>query len=295
MLYVDGHTRAYHGKRRIAKTHVARLRFPAPATAETWVADAAGDPVLVVMAEPGASLASELRRLLPDLRAAVGDDRRVLVGFDRGGWSPRLFKDMAAAGFDVLTWRKGAATDVDDDLFAEVIYRDDQGQVHTWESAETTVELPLDDKHNGKQKETFAMRQVTRRDGPGARQVHIVTTADSARLSVGEVNYRMGSRWRQENSFRYGRMHFDLDSHDCYRHSDDDPGRSVPNPAKKQARNAVAAARARYEREAARADAALLELRSPTAGQVVISNTDHNRATANLRVACLQPSGLRTP
>lgn len=289
VLYVDGHTRVYGGKRRIAKTHVARMKFPAPATVETWVADSAGNPVLVVMAEPGASLAGELRRLLPDLRAAVGDDRRVLVGFDRGGWSPRLFKDMAAAGFDVLTWRKGTATDLDDEEFAEVTYRDTEGRVYTWESAETTVEIPLDDKHSGKKKskhqETFAMRQVTRRDGPGARQVHILTTAAPHALSIGEVNFWMGSRWLQENSFRYGRMHFDLDSHDSYHHSEDDPGRSVPNPAKKQARNAVAAARARYEREAARADAALLELRSPTTGKALISNADHNRATADLRAA----------
>jgi len=41
--------------------------------------------VLVVMAQPGASLAMELYRLLPDLRRAVGDQGRVLVGFDRGG------------------------------------------------------------------------------------------------------------------------------------------------------------------------------------------------------------------
>jgi hypothetical protein len=55
------------------------------------------------MADPGASLAMELRRLLPDLRRAVGDQRRVLVGFDRGGWSPTLFEHMDAQGFDVLT------------------------------------------------------------------------------------------------------------------------------------------------------------------------------------------------
>ena len=88
VCYVDGHVRAYQGTRAIAKTHVPRLKFPAPATVETWVADAAGDPLLVVMAEPAASLAAELRRLIPDLRDMVGDDRRVLVGFDRGGWSP---------------------------------------------------------------------------------------------------------------------------------------------------------------------------------------------------------------
>src|SRR5665647_2783479 len=89
VFYVDGHVRAYQGGAKIAKTHLSRLKFPAPATVETWVSDASGDPLLVVMAQPGASLAMELRRLLPDLRRAVGDDRRVLVGFDRGGWSPK--------------------------------------------------------------------------------------------------------------------------------------------------------------------------------------------------------------
>ena len=112
VFYVDGHVRAYQGTRKIAKTHVPRLKFPAPATLETWVTDAAGDPLLVVMAEPGASLAAELRRLIPQLRALVGDQRRVLVGFDRGGWSPTLFADLHAAGFDTMTWRKGATTDI---------------------------------------------------------------------------------------------------------------------------------------------------------------------------------------
>ena len=37
VCYVDGHVRAYQGTRRIAKTHVPRLKFPAPATVETWV------------------------------------------------------------------------------------------------------------------------------------------------------------------------------------------------------------------------------------------------------------------
>jgi hypothetical protein len=50
VLYVDAHVRA----RKIAKTRVPRRKFPAPATVETWVCDAAGDPLLVVMAEPAA-------------------------------------------------------------------------------------------------------------------------------------------------------------------------------------------------------------------------------------------------
>ena len=142
-LPVDGHVRAYQGARKIAKTHLSRLKFPAPAAVETWVSDAAGDPVLVVMAAPGASLAMELRRLLPDLRRAVGDQRRVLVGFDRGGWSPALFEHMDAQGFDVLTWRKGLAQDVDPSLFTDAAYTDDTGRTHQWRVARPPPDYPV--------------------------------------------------------------------------------------------------------------------------------------------------------
>jgi len=46
---------------------VARLKFPAPATEETWVTSQHGDPVFMIVAEPSDSLAGELRRLLPGL------------------------------------------------------------------------------------------------------------------------------------------------------------------------------------------------------------------------------------
>ena len=68
---------------------------------ETWVADAEGDPVLVVTAAPSASLAGELARLLPQLRAIVGPQRRCTVVFDRGGYSPAVFIETVAAGFDL--------------------------------------------------------------------------------------------------------------------------------------------------------------------------------------------------
>ena len=106
-LYVDGHARAYFGTRDVQKMHVARLKFPGPATEETWVTDAAGDPVFMVIAEPSQSLAGQLRGLLPQLRQVVGEGRRVTVCFDRGGWSPALFADITGAGFDLLTYRKG--------------------------------------------------------------------------------------------------------------------------------------------------------------------------------------------
>ena len=67
--------------------HVARLKFPGPATEETWVTDGAGDPLLVVMAEPSTSLAAQIKELLPGLRAIAGPDAKPVLCFDRGGWS----------------------------------------------------------------------------------------------------------------------------------------------------------------------------------------------------------------
>ncbi len=281
VLYLDGHVRAYQGTKRIGKTHLSRLRFPAPATVETWVAGGDGGPVLVVMSEPGASLAGELRRLLPELRTAVGDHRRVLVGFDRGGWSPALFAHMAAAGFDVLTWRKGTVADLDAEAFTDVTFTGETGRQYTWRLADTVVDVPTDDRG-----EVFPMRQVTRwdtkKDKP--RQVHVLTTRTD--LDAGQVIYRMGARWRLENYFRYARMHFDLDAHHAYASSDDDPARLVPNPAKRAAHLDVAAARARYDRTQSRTDAAMLAARCPVPGTAtLLTNTVHDAITADLRAA----------
>jgi len=282
VCYVDGHVRAYQGTRLIAKTHVPRLKFPAPATVETWVSDAAGDPLLVVMAEPAASLAFELRRLIPDLRAMVGDDRRVLVGFDRGGWSPTLFADLDAAGFDTLTWRKGATADIDEHQFTEHTHIDEHGRTHTWRLADTEVTLDIADGPRAGQ--VFAMRQISLFNTAATRQMHILTTR--ADLTPGEIRYRMGSRWRQENHYRYARIHFDLDSHDTYRASDDDPTRTVPNPAKKPAYRDVEKARRALHLAETASDAALLAAHSPQPGtSVVLTNEMINTINADMHTA----------
>src|SRR5271157_879723 len=242
-LYIDGHTRAYFGERDVQKMHVARLKFPGPATEETWVTDGAGDPLLVVMAEPSSSLAAQIKNLLPDLRAITGDGARPVLCFDRGGWSGDLFASVIAAGFDLLTYRKAAAgkdiPGIPDDQFAAASWTGDDGRAAESDLAESTIELPVTaGEHKG---EVLTLRQVTRRDKD--RQVHILTTRDAAALPAAAVVYRMTSRWREENYFRYARAHFALDALDTYATTPEDPARLVPNPAKKTAAAAVKAAR----------------------------------------------------
>jgi lambda repressor-like predicted transcriptional regulator len=287
-LHIDGHARVYHGTRQVQKTHVARLKFPAPATMETWVTDQDGEPVFMVIAEPSDSLAGELRRLLPALRQVVGQGRRVTVCFDRGGWSPALFADITAAGFDLLTWRKGPAPDLPAGEFTTVTCTDDRGRAHEYDLADTAVELGISE--GPRKGQTVTLRQVTRlvpaRAG-GTRQIHVLTSRTD--LTAGQVCWRMSSRWREENYFRYARTRFALDALDSCAAAPDDPDRMVPNPARKTAAARIRAAEAAAQAAETARDAALLQLRSPAPGQAAyLTNQVINALTAPVEAACLE-------
>src|SRR5450631_1882201 len=271
-LHVDGHARVYHGTRTVQKTHAPRLKFPAPATMETWVTDQDGDPVFMVVAEPSDSLAGELRRLLPTLRGIVGQGRRVTVCFDRGGWSPALFADITGAGFDLLTWRKGPAPDVQADEFTTITCADDRGREHAYDLADTTITLTISE--GPRKGQTVSLRQVTRRVAArhgATRQIHALTTRTD--LAAGEVCWRLTSRWREENYFRYARTWFALDALDSHAATPDDPGRLVPSPAKKAAAAQVRHAEILAAAAQAQRDTSLAALRNPPPGQpVTITN-----------------------
>jgi hypothetical protein len=234
-LHVDGHTRVYSGTRDLPKTHIARMHLAAHASAETWIADADADPVLVVTALPGASLAGELLRLAPQLRQLLGPDRRTTVIFDRGGWSPATFAALIEAGLDILTYRKGPFDPLPETAFSAQTYTDLDGDQRHYTLAQTTVALPLP---NG---DTLPLRQIHRL-APGGVQIPILTSRTD--LAAAALCWRLAARWRQENYFKYARQHFALDALDSYAAIADDPDRLVPNPAKKHTHAAVAAARA---------------------------------------------------
>ncbi len=301
-LYIDGHTRAYFGQREVQKMHVARLKFPGPATEETWVTDGAGDPLLVVMAEPSTSLAAQIKELLPKLREIAGPGARPVLCFDRGGWSPDLFAEIIDAGFDLLTYRKASAgediPDLPADAFTAISHAGDDGREHRYELAGGTADITVTQgAHKGR---VLTLRQVTRLDK--GRQVRILTTRQAGDLPPAAVVFGMGSRWREENYFRYGRAHFALDALDTYAVTPEDPDRKVPNPAKKTAAFAVKTAKKDLAAAEAARDARLTALRSPAPGQpaVLITNQalaklDTPVTTARQRLAGAQAAAKAIP
>ena len=277
-MYIDGHTRAYFGTRDVQKMHLARLKFPGPGTEETWVTGSAGDPLLVVMAQPSSSLAAQIRGLLPQLRDLAGQTQ-VTLCFDRGGWSPALFADIIDARFDLLTYRKNeAGKDAPAQLagaFTTASWAGDDGREHRYDLAESALDLPVTEgRHKGR---VLKLRQVTRRKpgrGGASHQLDILTTRPADDLPAAGVIYRMTSRWREENYFRYGRAHFALDALDSYAVTPDDPERLVPNPAKKTAAAAVKTARKALAEAGAARHEKLAVLRSPAPGQAIVITND---------------------
>jgi hypothetical protein len=238
-LYVDGHVRVYHGHHPLPKTHVARLRLPMPATTDYWVNDAQGEPLLVVTAEAHAGLVKMLPPILEEVRAQVGE-RRVTVVFDRGGWSPKLFAQLLAQGFDLLTYRKGRYRRVPQGRFREQTGQFDGREVR-YVLADQGVHLL-----GGR----LRLRQVTRLSADG-HQTPIITSRRD--LPAVAVAYRMFERWRQENFFKYLREEFALDALLEYAVEPADPLREVRNPEYqavtgqlRQARASLEALRAEY-------------------------------------------------
>lgn len=229
-LYVDGHVRAYHGKRTLPKAFVALRRLAMPATTDYWVGDQKGDPLFVITAEANAGLVKMLPKVLVEVRKLVGK-RRVTIVFDRGGWSPKLFGKLIKDGFDILTYRKGKTRRVSEKRFIPRRAKLDG----RW------VKYRLHDQVVRFLKGKLRLRQVTRLTHDG-HQTQVLTSRFDLRDV--EVAYRMFERWRQENFFKYMREEFLLDALVDYQVEPDDPTRTVPNPQRRAINKEIRVARA---------------------------------------------------
>lgn len=252
-LYIDGHVRPYFGKRRISKTYVTQRRLAMPAASDFWVNDARGEPLFVVTGEVSGSLTAQLLPILEELRPVLPEGR-ITVVFDRGGWSPKLFRKIIEAGFDVLTYRKGKCPRYPAKDFAE----------HTLEVEGRKVSYWLRDglvRPGAK----LQLRGVVRWRDDG-HQTHVITSRRD--LEAAAVAYRMFERWRQENYFKYAGEEFDLNALDTYEVEPADPERTVPNPARAKLTKTLSGLR----KEAAGIEAQL--------GRAIDSNEETQRATA---------------
>jgi transposase len=250
-LYVDGHVRVYHGHHPLAKTKKSQHQVAKPAATDTWVHDANGEPLLVVTSEMNEGLTQVLEPILADVKSLLGD-RRVLVIFDRGGFSPKLFARLDKQGFDVMTYRKGKTK-----LWPVSQFHDEEyvveGRCYHYQLAERKRvkvgrlrpqrKRKPTSSHEGPQFLWMREVRVLREDG---RQTAILTSNQG--LSKEQVPYRQFRRWRQENYFKYMDSEYELDALVEYGVEDVSENADRPNPSRRPLERALVKACAQVQR-----------------------------------------------
>jgi len=236
VLYIDGHTRVYHGAQtKLPKHYVARQRLCSRATCDYWVNGFNGLPFFRVncAVDPGMihvlenEIIPELERTIPnqptenELRENPHLSRFRLV-FDREGYSPRFFKQLRTKHIACQTYHKYPGEDWAEEEFTLHQVKGITGENIEMQLAERGTLL------GSTPAEQIWVKEIRRMTKSG-RQISIVSTEWLA--TPGEIASPQFGRWYQENFFKYMMQHFNLDRLIDYNLEEIDDTTRVVNPA----------------------------------------------------------------
>ncbi len=240
VYFVDDHFVPYAGARPVGKGWNTKRRHAQPGRDDTLLVDARGRAVVFSSGEP-TGLSTTLPGVLTQLRAVIGPDAPVLLGFDRGGAFPVTFTACRDAGADWVTYRRAPLAETTATPRKSWTVRD--GTRVSMVLADESVQL----------KGYGAARQLTlfEHDQPVLQILTSDTTGTGADLACW-----LRSRWRIENMFKYASKHNGIDALADYAMDIDPDTQMVTNPARLTARKQVKAA----EAELAAAERALPQL-----------------------------------
>lgn len=194
--YIDGHFCPYSGGRPVPKAWNAKRRIVEPGQTDLYVHDASGR-VLFFMNRPfNDQLVKGIPQLLTEIRALAPRDQPILLVFDRGGYSGRLFRELTREGIGFITYLKGrpARRRVPAHRF-----------VRRWWHVEdpATIQRPrrvvyrIYEKHT-RIRGAGLIRTLVVADTDA--QVPVLTNCPAMRAA--KVVHLLKMRWRQENSFK---------------------------------------------------------------------------------------------
>jgi Transposase protein len=252
--YVDGHVRVYHGSAVLRpRAYVAREQLCLRATLDYWVNAMDGQPFFVITQDLNERLIRTLQEeIVPRLKAeAPGQPselelqanrllHRLVIVFDREGYSPKLFKELLQERIAIVSYAKRckATEDWPVEEFTQKNVTLINGERVTLWMAERGVRLS-----NG-----LWVREVRHRDERG-HQTAILST--DFIHSLERVAAALFARWCQENFFRYMMEHYALDRFVQYGAEPIPETSLVVNPARRALESEIRRERGLLSRERA--------------------------------------------
>ena len=197
VLYADGHVKPYYGSRSLGEVWSPQRRMPVTGIQQYFVNDGKGQPLFFLTPQPNQSLTQMLPRLVEHIRSVIGGREFTLV-FDRGGYSPKVFRLLQEEKVHIITYRRKPF-----DLYPASAFSrqtcEFKGKRREFDLYETAVRL----KKFGPMRNIAILRE-------NGRQTHILTTDQKAEPAL--IACLMINRWRQENFFKYMLEHYSLDA-----------------------------------------------------------------------------------
>jgi transposase len=226
-LYVDGHVKAYTGKRKLVECWNPQRRMPLPGLLSYFVNDQQGRPLLFLTEEASASLSQVMPKIVAAIREVVGECPFTVI-FDRGGYDGNLFAWLHSEGIDFVTYQRGEPG---------LLVKQFRRQECRFEGRRVRVYLAEDQVKVG---HSGPWRRIVVRTKDGHQTPILTSLADPAPAKIACLIF---ARWRQENFFKYSRDHHGLDQLLGYAWAEADGTRLVPNPERKQVERELKAKR----------------------------------------------------
>jgi len=229
VFYADDHFVTYWGSQAVAKGYNIRRHLAEPGRDDTFVVDDTWRALCFASGEPR-GLSVTIPEVLGQLKAIVGD-RRIMVGFDRGGSYPKVFTALAEQNMEWITWRRAplpAPTVAPKRSWVEV-----DGVRSTTVLSDELVTL------NGY--DATPVRQLSAyEDGKVVFQV----LTSNTELTGARLVRRLRGRWCIENTNKYLEDHQGVHWLATYEMDTEVNTTKVTNPARRTARVAVRTAEA---------------------------------------------------
>src|SRR5216683_300948 len=223
VYYVDDHFVPYTGARPVAKGWNNKRGKAERGRADTHVTAHDGRAVCFVTGEPS-GLTATLPKALAELKKAAPPGAAIMLGFDRGGAYPQVFRHCREQDVHWVTYRRAPLA------------------VPAMLPVITTITA------GGTRREiTWAEETVTLKDYGDARQITLfehgqvalqILTSDFDACPA-EILAWLKSRWREENFLKYASDNYGIDKICDYIAAIETSTKVIDNPARKTANAAV--------------------------------------------------------
>ncbi len=223
VYYVDDHFVPYTGAMPVAKGWNNKRGRAERGRSDTHVTAHDGRAVCFVSGQPS-GLSSALPKALAELKKAVPAGTSVMLGFDRGGAYPQVFRHCREQGVHWVTYRRAPLAVPA--MLAVITTITTGGRARQIAWAEERVQL----------KDYGQARQITLFEH-GKVALQILTSDFDA--CPAEILAWLKSRWREENFLKYASENYGIDKICDYLAGIEANTKITGNPARKQANAAV--------------------------------------------------------